>query len=261
MREDNFTINIFNKNNQKPQDNKDVANLFFYSHKYKKDYSCYLFCKEFSSQLKKVDLKILPKYLFNKEETLYVEFGESIELSVFKIKGFVCLKHKEFIDICFFSPIPNGHVLNLGIVIPNHPLFNTIEDIMNRYISDDCSDLFDVNTDKKNLTHLLKYSINCILYIGSGNPDLRLLKKIKKNFKSKKGEKKHRKKNPIEGNLIEVGFNYKKSVLFNIESTNVKGHFRWQPYGKQLSLIKLIWIAEHKRKFKNTKTNFLRSAI
>jgi hypothetical protein len=46
-----------------------------------------------------------------------------------------------------------------------------------------------------------------------------------------------------------LSFNFHKRSNFNIDSTEVRGHFRWQPHGPGLSKVKLIWIDPHTRHF------------
>jgi len=108
--------------------------------------------------------------------------------------------------------------------------------------------------DSKKLTPdgeaVIKYITNIILYINSGDPDLRELKKPKlpkvtKNIK--KFEKKNRHKPLLD--VIEVGFNYMKGINYTVSSTVVRGHFRWQPFGEGREQVKLIWIDEHPRSF------------
>lgn len=98
-----------------------------------------------------------------------------------------------------------------------------------------------------------KYITNIILYINSGDPDLREIKKpkIPKDTKNpRKFEKKNRHRSLLD--LIEVGFNYLKGINYTVSSTVVRGHFRWQPCGTGREQVKLIWIEEHARNFKNS---------
>mgnify|MGYP000533243118 CR=1 FL=1 len=48
-----------------------------------------------------------------------------------------------------------------------------------------------------------------------------------------------------------VGYDWKKPRVFGVESTTVTGHFRWQPYGPGRTQVKLIWISQHERHFKD----------
>lgn len=101
---------------------------------------------------------------------------------------------------------------------------------------------------------IIKYITNIVLYINSGDPDLREIKKPKipavtKN--PKKFDKKNKHKTLLD--IIEVGFNYMKGITYRVSATVVRGHFRWQPCGAGREQVKLIWIDEHPRNFKNTK--------
>lgn len=99
---------------------------------------------------------------------------------------------------------------------------------------------------------IIKYITNVILYINSGDPDLRELRKPKipsvtKN--PKKFEKKNKHKTLLD--IIEVGFNYMKGIKYSVEDSVTRGHFRWQPYGTGRSQIYLKWIDSYTRNFNN----------
>ena len=46
-----------------------------------------------------------------------------------------------------------------------------------------------------------------------------------------------------------LNFDYHRPQQYSVDSTVVRGHFRWQPHGPANSLLKLVWISEHERKF------------
>lgn len=111
-----------------------------------------------------------------------------------------------------------------------------------------CEELLEGFRDSQNLQsqgltlsfkEIFKLLINLILYINSGQPDLRHLKGASKKgieFKGKKRAQKIRKYHDVSfHDSILVGFNFKKETLVN-------GHFRWQPHGKGRQQVKLIWI-------------------
>jgi hypothetical protein len=123
-----------------------------------------------------------------------------------------------------------------------------------------CADIDGLIRDVKNakgvpasdsLKSFARYIFNIILYIYSGEPDLRLLKgKVskKKPKDLKKWHRKHRDMSQVDVTL--VGFNFKKPKQYTVDGTIVTGHWRWQPYGPERQLVKLIWIDSHERSFK-----------
>jgi len=95
----------------------------------------------------------------------------------------------------------------------------------------------------------LPFLAKIILYIDSGNPDLRFLKKPNQS------KYKQRKKNDDTtiSDCYLVGYNWKKDILYNQDSTEVKAHLRWQPCGKGRSQVKLVIVRAHTRTYKNVR--------
>lgn len=94
---------------------------------------------------------------------------------------------------------------------------------------------------------------NIILYIHSPESDLLRLKN--RSATTSKEFAKQTKDSGVE-NLCSipvtlVSWNYQKPILYTKDSTWVGSHLRWQRYGSENSLLKLIWIKPHERKFKN----------
>jgi hypothetical protein len=101
---------------------------------------------------------------------------------------------------------------------------------------------------------LVEYIVKCVLYINSGDPDLREYKAPKPPSKIKKARKFYKDhENQSLVDMTLVGYNFKKEILYNTDETIVRGFFRWQHYGPQNSLLKYIWIDEHPRVYKNVK--------
>jgi hypothetical protein len=96
----------------------------------------------------------------------------------------------------------------------------------------------------------VNFCLNCLLYICSGDPDLRdnRAQKPPQTRKAKQLRKWHREHNTLD--VMLVGYNFKKPITYNVGSTTVSGHFRWQPYGTGRQQVKLIWIDAHERHFK-----------
>ena len=103
-------------------------------------------------------------------------------------------------------------------------------------------------------TNVINYILKCVLYIHSGDPDLREFRApTPPNSSKKKAKFVKSHENLSLYDLIYVGYGYKKEMFFYKDSTEVSGHFRWQPYGEGLSKVKLIWIDAHTRNYKNLK--------
>jgi len=99
---------------------------------------------------------------------------------------------------------------------------------------------------------LWKFIVKSLVYVHSGDPDLRHLKQ-RKPHKSRDAAyyKKHPDESPVP--TVLVGYNYKKPVVYDVDQTIVTGHWRWQPCGQGRSNVKLIWIDEHMRHYKNVR--------
>jgi hypothetical protein len=90
-----------------------------------------------------------------------------------------------------------------------------------------------------------------MVYLGSGDPDLREFraprpttqnpKKLKRWFKE------HENKSLVDMTL--VGFTWKKPRIYQVGETLVTGHPRWQPWGPGKTKVKLIWIEPHVRHY------------
>lgn len=98
---------------------------------------------------------------------------------------------------------------------------------------------------------LLAYIVNCLLYINSGEPDLRHLKPEPKP-KNAKAIKKWRKSPGADLPLpiTLVGFDYKKPKEFRVGEAFRRAHKRWQPCGPRRETLKLVWVREHTMHFK-----------
>lgn len=110
----------------------------------------------------------------------------------------------------------------------------------------------DIDQQIKNFhqPEVTKFVLKCLLYIESGDPDLTQFKPAPPPTNNSK-LKKWRRHNEYSTEVIRVGFNYQKPILYNVDQTSVRGHWRWQPCGPNLELLKLIFINEHIRHFKN----------
>jgi hypothetical protein len=105
---------------------------------------------------------------------------------------------------------------------------------------------------KEDFLKRAKFILNLLCYVCSMEPNL---DNLKPERGMSRGEKKqHReKKNYCLLPVTLVNWSYGQQRTYNVASTEVTGHFKWQPCGPQWSLVKLIWIDEYIRNFKNFK--------
>lgn len=250
----------FKENNLKQEDSHDlVGNLFASWVKDDTFAMCHLIGRDFFTQLIKVKLNILPEYLTGIKKCLYIEYPYDIYIN-----------NDIFFSGCILAPLldPDGVVkrLGLGIFMNNGAELNSLTfyiDVINlpihtieEYI-DSISEISKSkyesafnDVSKEDWSNIFRISINSILYVMSGNPDLRMIRPpLKSKYKTTKGMKKFIKEYPLDIPMVYVGYNYKKHNFYSVDGTTVKGHFRWQPYGNKRSLIKLIWIDTYEKIF------------
>jgi hypothetical protein len=96
------------------------------------------------------------------------------------------------------------------------------------------------------------YVMKCLMYIHSGDPDLRAYRAPRAETQNPKKLRRFAKDHANQSlvNMTLVGYDFKKGVVYTKDETSVTGHFRWQPYGPARMQVKLIWIDEHVRHFK-----------
>lgn len=89
--------------------------------------------------------------------------------------------------------------------------------------------------------------LRCLIYIFSGEPDLREFKNDIRyqSPTSRTPVKAH--KDLAEGVIYRVGFNWLKEANYTVNEWGVKPHLRYQPYGPGRAQYKLILVREHTR--------------
>lgn len=111
------------------------------------------------------------------------------------------------------------------------------------------AELIDVRENSEKIWYFI---FNALLYIQSGDPDLREYSPPQKppGFKGRERSWRKLHKDQSMYPMTLIGYGYKKPPMRYVDSTMVAGHFRWQPYGEGFSKIKLIWIETHERVYK-----------
>ena len=113
-------------------------------------------------------------------------------------------------------------------------------------IIEDIRDDFKTNSEY-DLKEFLLYTLKCLVYINSAEPDL---VNTTAPVCEKKNPAKRRKfyKSICPYNITNIGYAF-HGRTYSIDETSVVGHYRWQPCGPEKSQVKLIWIDEHSRTY------------
>ena len=94
---------------------------------------------------------------------------------------------------------------------------------------------------------LQRLIINIVIYVKNTSEDLN--EEVNK-FADKRKKQEAQKNIYTSEKFIPLGRNFEYLKLVSDESFLVKGHFRWQPCGKNWSKVKLTFINPHQRKLK-----------
>lgn len=101
---------------------------------------------------------------------------------------------------------------------------------------------------------MAEYCVKCLMYIESGEPDLTMNQAVIAKSKQPHKIKNHyRHYSPFDFVTVGYGFHEK---MHHTDSWEVSGHFRWQRYGKENLLVKLIWIDAFERGWKESNEHF-----
>jgi len=227
----------------------------------------YRISKEFSEALADASLDVSCKYIPNKDISYNIQFHKDIVLkSMFGEKDIAYRNCYVAIEECSSERDKlKGYLKRVMLVFPiyrhgqeyssTYDFINLVFKDENQKVSEaikESAELLESQTLSEDGAGVIKYITNIILYLNSGDPDLRDLKKPKIP-KETKNIQKFRRKNRFKSllDITEVGFNYMKGIQYRVSATAVRGHFRWQPFGPQREQVKLIWIEEHARNFKS----------
>lgn len=167
-------------------------------------------------------------------------------------------------DISFRYDKPEGYSDSITIIAPdfeNNGNWKGSNSFITLHFNKELNTLeksvksaFKIRSHEASVTEdFVSYVIKCLLYVESGEPDLQPKYKAPKVKTKAKLRKFFRDFCPFE--VISVGYRFQKEHLYHIESTSVRGHFRWQPWGEGRTKVKLIWIDEHSRNYKNVYSN------
>lgn len=222
--------------------------------------------RDFGEQLLKADLNIGCQYIpaFD-QEIICIEFPDNIRFAtthggyihscyvtvtegkevVDLVKGVRMGKAKKTLAI--FSPIyTESGVLRFDVMdIGTLSFWDNEQTVEEAVIVSNKSSTTPYNLD------FIRYLMKCLIYINSGDPDLRNQRAPKpperEGKKLRQWYKAHINESLVD--MIYVGYDFKKPIQYLVDKTMVCGHFRWQPWGHNRSKVKLIWIDPHERNF------------
>jgi len=206
----------------------------------------YKIANNFGGHLLKTKLDVPTSVVPNKPGKIYmIEFPDGVSF-----KGPDGELHWNCIAAFGFGPDRKSLSLQVCSLDMAHP--DTIASIVVMDISNFRMGLISEAIDNHIATYgkliyppeMIHYIVKCILYIESGNPDLTPEEAAKATKPKKIAALKHKDLYPFP--IVRVGYSFHKE--YSLQDSMVSGHFRWQPYGPQLSLVKLIWIEEYTSK-------------
>jgi hypothetical protein len=129
-----------------------------------------------------------------------------------------------------------------------------------RYNLDSVSDLEEfihLTSDRKGdaapNVDAVSFFIKCLLYLQTGDPDLRTAKAPEIPTTQKEKKRRHFFRDATDTSLLDVtlvGYSHMKKRVYHVDGTTVCGHFRKQPCGPGRQRIEIIWIDEHERSYK-----------
>jgi hypothetical protein len=132
-----------------------------------------------------------------------------------------------------------------------------LAEILSKYTSFDYHDNKMVPTSEEAIEKrkpVFRLFLNVVMYINSLDPELLKLRPLHEMTHSqrRKWRETHNIENDCAFPVTLVNWSYGEK-LYNVDSTVVQGHFRWQPCGSGRSQVKLTWVREHERHYQNTK--------
>lgn len=219
------------------------------------DGQIYQIAEDFGHALLKAETKVLLKYLKFDETIRCLEFPKSLAFDMGDGDSCTCV----YVGL-FGGTFENRPCKVIEIVCPlvladgtkrGHDNIRLVITSDGAILDATVNDTFEVLASKGRITgisrEMVAFIIKCLLYLHSGDPDLRHLRPEPKP-RNAKALKKWRRTN-VEHPVILVGFDYKKPKAYSAGEVFVDTHLRWQPYGPGYSQVKLIWVKEHTRHY------------
>jgi len=108
------------------------------------------------------------------------------------------------------------------------------------------------NKDEAMSLDAVSFFIKCLLYLQTGDPDLRTAKAPEIPETKKEKKRRHFFRDAADISLLDVmlvGYDHMKKRVYHVDGTTVCGHFRKQPCGPGRTKVVIIWIDEHERTY------------
>lgn len=236
--------------------NPSLASLAILLDFYQRSGKIYRIAGEFGADLAKLSLKgITEAHIPELPELICIDFSHQPTLTREELTGICNLDLPKVPVRCVyagFSPVPGSDSRLLSLLT----IFDT-EEINAGFVAsveffkdealDDALIANSLHHGNQLPESYIRYVVNCLIYINSGNPDLREYRKPKPPHTSKPKKlriwsRQHAATSQMDITL--VGYNYLKESNLVEGQTTRRGHLRWQHYGEGWSKVKLIWIAE-----------------
>lgn len=127
-----------------------------------------------------------------------------------------------------------------------------MEEVINESYNDDA--MVEIESSFKGGARLIRTLLNLIIYIASGEPDIRKhLNKIRYQNKKERKNPVFEDKDLTEDEVFLVGYNWKKLPSYSKEEWTIKPHMGWRWYGPGKKQIRLTFIKGSKAKRQKVK--------
>jgi hypothetical protein len=221
----------------------------------RKEISIHTVAERFGLHLNRTTIDVSCEHLLKcGKEPFYVEFPKSLDLKSVEGKRYECA----MITYGTVKERKQGTDL-LMIVLPETPDYSNPDSVSADYyympinpdqtVSDAIGGLETI-LDKPvppDTRKAIAFAAKCLLYKHSGEPDLVQDLVVEPRTKNYTNLKKHWMKFCFF-KVAKLGYSF-HGRNYHTDSTEVCGHFRWQPCGVGKQYLKLIWISEHIRQY------------
>ena len=213
--------------------------------------------REFGEQLSKVRLNLSSKYIPETEKMICIEFPENLRFHLgnqqYAHHAYVYVSNNDGDKFTNERKETFTKLLNITSYLYDEK-GNPVDNYLNNYLgisfkSDDEPVEEALERAIKSSTYsfvnreYVNFVVNALIYIFSGDPDLREQRAPRIPSHPKDARiflRNHENTSLVDMTL--VGFDWAKPRHYNVDSTIRRGHPRWQPYGPKRERVKLIWI-------------------
>jgi len=218
--------------------------------------SYYRFADKFTQHLHKTSLKLPQSFLQRTLHPVLIEFPFAFRFGNFQLKHaylsiFHNLGEKDYIlSITSARYDQDGTWDGSSFLHSGVEISSSTEDIES---SLEKSTKYLVDLDGEDLATFKSFVLLCVkamVYLKSAEPNIQREPGAATSKSSTAKLKKFYRHNRAFDS-ISVGYGY-HGLTYSVDSTVVRGFFRWQRFGPGLALVKLIWIDEHSRNYRSS---------